>query len=299
MSTASQVNPEVSVSASEPCPDPLRIGIAMGGTEDQFFLPQRVLAGLVRHLGKQGRRVELFTGDPLALMTQREKHAEHFAQFAAILVPTTVQPPLACCELFEQCGRPVLWLFLRRPNNALVLDEAEAGQRLVQHLYDQGHRYVAYLDFNGGAMPSAHTVERLRGVHRMARQLRVDVTAFTEHRVPRRERHAFARAWLRNADRPSSVIVDTASAARVLLDTAHLMNISVPDDLAIATFDDGRTLNTTVPTLTGAVSPMWELGRIAADMLENLIHSPTQTIETRAVNYSIWPGGSTDKAMQD
>lgn len=275
------------------------VGVAIGGIEDQFYMPQRVLVGLVRGLSRQGRMTQLFNGDPLTVATDRDILLRRLRQYTAIVVPMTVQPSSTLTDILEAAGCPVLWMFLRQPINALLLDEADAGRRLMQHLYEQNHRHVIYLDFNGGSMPAAHTTERIRGARIAAQEFQMQFTTMTDRRVARSERFLFIRQWLETLEKPAAVIVDSASAAHVVLNTAHLMNIEVPGQLAIATFDEGSMLNICAPTMTGAVSPMWELGLVAADMIDHMLAAPDHRIESRLAKFSIWPGGTTVKAIAD
>lgn len=135
---------------------------------------------------------------------------------------------------------------------------------LVQHLHDQGHRRVGYLDGTSRAATFGVRRERFEqecaeiGIAVSEVTARADLTvdaaaAATEHVI---------EAW--QDDDVTAVVAAADTLAYGVLRVAAARGIAVPETLAVAGFDDLPSSSVTAPALTSVALPGAELGRAAA-----------------------------------
>ena len=67
----------------------------------------------------------------------------------------------------------------------------------------------------------------------------------------------------------------------------------VPEELLIATFDDGSHYNVSVPAMTAAVAPQALLGQAAAEMAVRKVLEPKAKQPSRLLKYELCVGGTT------
>ncbi|WP_233422345.1 LacI family DNA-binding transcriptional regulator [Curtobacterium oceanosedimentum] len=147
---------------------------------------------------------------------------------------------------------------------AVDYDLAPGIDALVAHLRDRGHRHVAYLDgtarvatfgirhrmFDEACAAAGITVSEVGA----RADLTVDAAALaTEHVV---------EAW--HEDGVTAVVAAADTLAYGVLRVAGSMGLRVPEDLAVAGFDDLPSSSVTAPALTSVALPGAELGRTAA-----------------------------------
>jgi LacI family transcriptional regulator len=151
-------------------------------------------------------------------------------------------------------------------------DLRPAVRALVHHLADLGHRRVAYL---GGRTPAATFGLRLRMLldEAGAREVEVlhDPAAASPPEVQDAQA-AFLRAWPAWRDAGVTAVVAAADAiAYGVLAGARDLGLRVPEDLAVAGFDDLPSSAVTGPALTSIALDGNALGRAGARRLLDLI----------------------------
>lgn len=175
---------------------------------------------------------------------------------------------------FEVEGTPTVYLDQRAQpgQRTVVVDNAHGARLGVEHLISHGHRTIALV---GGEVGSPGADARFRGWEE----------ALTGAGLPHGEnlvrRSAFTRAGgyaaaldlLADVERPDAVFVASDVQALGLLAAARTLNISVPDDLAVVSFDGTDDARYSDPPLTAVEQP---IDVIAAEALRAIL-SPTST----------------------
>ncbi|RKR75667.1 LacI family DNA-binding transcriptional regulator [Frondihabitans australicus] len=152
------------------------------------------------------------------------------------------------------------------PRDAVNYDLAPGVDALVDHLADQGHRVVAYLDSSTGTETLALR-RRLVAAAADRRGLRLVDGASSVIEVAAAT-HAFEAAWPGWDDSGATAVVcATDTQAYGVLAAARTLDVRVPDDLAVAGFDDLPSSQVTAPGLTSVALPGAALGRTAAARL--------------------------------
>lgn len=166
---------------------------------------------------------------------------------------------------------------------SINLDVAAGAADLARHLAHLGHHRVAYLDsiidvdtFRVRREAFLGTAEGLgvQNGHLASSQTTIEDAA-----------HAFREAWPRwKAAGVTAVVGCTDTHAYGILGAARNTGIMVPDDLAVAGFDDLPYSRHTSPSLTSVRLPSGDLGSAAGRTLRALIEGtdPGATTATLA-----------------
>lgn len=153
---------------------------------------------------------------------------------------------------------------------SLRVDDFHGARLATQHLIEGGHSRIAHL---AGPQDHADSVERLRG-YRVA--LEEAGLPFDPALVVQADFHEaggmLAAKHLLASGVPFSAVFasndQTAFGVRLALFT---QGIRVPEDVSIVGFDDLPVSSYMVPPLTTVKQPVYEMGRIAAQALMNMI----------------------------
>jgi LacI family transcriptional regulator len=171
------------------------------------------------------------------------------------------------------------------------VDNAGAAQLLTKHLLELGHRTIALLTHAGydaaRRSGSLHhdAWDQFQGYETTLRHAgneplvitypvpqELNAVHFVNEQYIRSGRDS-ARAILDHPRRPTAVICYNALTAAGLLRACHELGIAVPGQLSVATNCEPEFAQTMLPTLTGVVFPMREIGQQAMRMLWELLQA--------------------------
>jgi DNA-binding LacI/PurR family transcriptional regulator len=198
--------------------------------------------------------------------------AEHVA--GVILSSTTGRNP--AYNHLIQAGIPAVAIDRRVynvPFDTVLVDNIGATRRAVEHLIAQGHRRIAAIV---GHLTSSTGEERLRGYTDALIAHKIPVSdALIRIGTPRAPvGYAAMNELLALSDPPTAVFTGnnllTAGALRALFD----VGLRVPEDFAVAAFDDMEWAIFIQPALTMVAQPTYEIGRIAVELLQQRIDDP-------------------------
>ena len=155
----------------------------------------------------------------------------------------------------------------------IVLDNDQAAEMALQHLYALGHRRIAVIK---GQTFSSETEVRWKAIERVAASLKLsltpDLVTQMEEDLPTIEPgYRAARRLLAQAGDFSAIVafndVSAIGAISAVLDAGK----SVPEDVSVAGFDDIALASIHRPALTTVRQPLHHMGVLAADaVLETL-----------------------------
>lgn len=159
-------------------------------------------------------------------------------------------------------------------------DHFRGGYAVVRHLIDEGYTNIVYLAADPvrlssiaerragylAAMEDAALAARepfiLEGMRERG-QFK-DRASFIQEEAVAIERIA---TWLRSPSRPEAIVAANDLFALLVLTAAQHCGLRVPDDLAVAGFDDVDFAATCEPPLTTVAQPAFQLGVEAAHLL--------------------------------
>ncbi len=156
----------------------------------------------------------------------------------------------------------------------VLLDHARAAELALGHLYDLGHRQIAFMH---GQPFSADSNERwshlIAVAKRMGLEIKPELVATLDRDMTSPELGFSVIQKLLAAKKPFTAIIafndiSAIGAIRTLRD----FNLRVPEDVSVMGFDDIKAAAFALPRLTTIRQPLEEIGRIATQSLLNRIH---------------------------
>lgn len=160
-------------------------------------------------------------------------------------------------------------------NQAVYIDNDNilAAQEAVEYLIRLGHRNIAYLGSDSNFMFSA---DRKSGYQLalLNNNLPVNPDNIIEMPFIPEEHSDVLHTLLGRKDRPSAILVSDDLFAVALERVCIEMNISIPEDLSIVSFNNSLFARLTSPSLTSVNINTVQLGIEAASQVINHIENP-------------------------
>lgn len=249
-------------------PDKGPIGVVVADIRNPFFTA--LIRAVEAEAYRQGRRVLLCNTDEdpqREAMYLQLMHEERIAGLILAPTPTT----LARLEQ-DMPGFPVVLVDRAGPASrydSVVLDNAAACAALVSHLVARGCRRIA------GVFGSSSTArERSEGYAAAMRaaQLAPDLCRI----APTSEAAEIeVRRWLQGGPRPDAFIASNSLLLAGTLQAVRAAGLRIPEDCALAGFDNERWTQLVEPPITVIEQPVDAMGQAAVTLLMQRLQSPT------------------------
>jgi len=146
--------------------------------------------------------------------------------------------------------------------------ERDGGRQLTEHLIERGHRRIA---FAGARVPWAVVEQRFLGFRDALAAARIghsrELELFEAGGYEPSGGVEMARKLLALPAPPTAIICGSDLLALAVMWVIRNSGLRVPDDVAVAGFDDFAFSSLVEPSLTTVAVPAYEMGRTAATML--------------------------------
>jgi DNA-binding LacI/PurR family transcriptional regulator len=165
-------------------------------------------------------------------------------------------------------------------------DNYKATKEATKYLLDLGHEQIGFI---GGDLNFVVTIERLLGYEKALREAGIKSNDdFIIHSQFLREGGQEAISKLLNLKNPPTalVVADDLMALGVL-NTLSEMNISVPEDISILSFNNVLFSELSKPPLTSVDINIFELGYQAAKSLIQLLENPKEPVKRTIVPHEL------------
>ena len=178
---------------------------------------------------------------------------------------------------------------------AILSDNVKGMKDLVNYVYEQGHRKIAYIH----GMESSVTQSRLASFYKTLQDL--DVTIPDEYVVdaPYRDTEATFEATnklLDLPDPPTVIFYPDDISCFGGRNAIRQRGLSIPEDISVVGYDGIELVSRISPMLTTIVQDTEKIGRLAASKLIDLINNPKGTlIEQVVVGGKLEPGETVKK----
>ncbi len=158
-------------------------------------------------------------------------------------------------------------------NGSVALENAKGVRMLVEHMAWHGHRRIAFV---GGPNDNTAGVERLAGFRSAMAEHGFDAPADLFRSCEWSIRAGFAAALeiLAGPSPPTAIVTASAELALGVLAAARSKRLTIPGDVALATFDDRYFAPLLEPSVTAIAYDEVEMGRRGAQMLVDAIDEP-------------------------
>lgn len=158
--------------------------------------------------------------------------------------------------------------------DAVLLDNIDAAYRLTTHLIENGYRRIAALC---GEMSTTGR-ERQSGYEKALRTHGLAPAAeLVKYVQPKIEAgHTAALRMLDSAQPPDALLTTNSLLAAGALQAIRERNLTIPDDIALVTFDETTWASLVQPAITLIAQPTYEIGKTAAELLLQRVTDPTR-----------------------
>ncbi|WP_158749519.1 LacI family DNA-binding transcriptional regulator [Acidobacterium sp. S8] len=167
----------------------------------------------------------------------------------------------------------------------VVLDHSTAAELSVRHLYDQGHRAIAFMR---GQIYSSDSEVRWQAITKVARDLGLAIKPeltiqLSEDLTSPELGYPVVQQLLAHHRRFSAMICFNDMAAIGAIRALHDAGLRVPEDISIIGFDDVPQAAFQTPSLTTISQPLHEMGKLAAQLLLERLNGMGLTSQEVAV----------------
>jgi DNA-binding LacI/PurR family transcriptional regulator len=164
--------------------------------------------------------------------------------------------------------------------DTVVVDNVGASFDLTSHLIEDGHRRIGAVF---GRQIATTGRERREGYARALKAHNLPILPdLVRSGLPKEALgYQFARELLDLPDRPTALYAGNNLLAIGAIKAIYERGLRIPDDMALASFDEMDWTSLVQPALTVIAQPTYQLGRTAAGLLLGRIQDsarPTQTI---------------------
>ena len=165
----------------------------------------------------------------------------------------------------------------------VMVNDRDAAQTITQHLIDLGHTKIGFI---AGGAEHMSTIERYKGYRRA---LKANNIEFNKNLIIEGEysfesgvngaKQLMSEKFTQD-ERPTAIFSCNDEIAAGALFAARLMNINIPEKLAIAGFENSPFSRQTWPKLTTADQPNKQIAHDAASLLISQIRKQKRKNET-------------------
>ena len=178
----------------------------------------------------------------------------------------------------------------------VLSDNFDGAYKLARHLIDLGHRRIGIIS---APQHSGSIARRLAGISHAFQEagIRNEQYLFAEGAQEQFELgFTVAHEFLQSSRPPTAVIALTDVIAVGALHAAWKAGLALPRDLSVTGFDDIPLARYTMPELTTAAQPVFEMGKQAALRLLRRVKKPDLKMNRTLLPTSIVIRGSTSAA---
>jgi DNA-binding LacI/PurR family transcriptional regulator len=158
----------------------------------------------------------------------------------------------------------------------IVLDHKRAAEVALRHLFQLGHRQIAYIK---GQEFSSDTAVRWACIEKAANQLDLPIAQSLVSQLEGDSSSPQLGYWaakrlLASRKRFTALFAFNDISAMGSIRALHEAGMSVPEQVSVMGFDDIQSAAYQNPSLTTVRQPLREMGRIAAETVLRRIHRP-------------------------
>lgn len=249
------------------------VGLVVGDVENPFFAT--VSRGVADALEPEGYTLLLANSDEDPAREARAIEALRTQVDGLLVAPAASTGS----ERTKDPGKPLVLLdrtVAGMSVDSVTVENAAGATRAVEHLIDMGHKRVGIVTSGAG---SSSTAQRIKGYRTALRNAGIEpderwVAVNPEFTARGAYEAALAMLSTGKRTRPTAVFTTDNFMTHGLWLAARELKLKVPQDLAVAAFDDIDWLTLVDPPVTAVVQPVMELGREAGRLLLRRLAEP-------------------------
>ncbi|WP_343731923.1 LacI family DNA-binding transcriptional regulator [Duganella sp.] len=244
----------------------LRVGLLYSNPSAAFL--SAFLVGAMGQCNRSG--AELILEHCVDLKSQR-KAIERLISVGAdgILVPPPLCDSRSALKHLKEIGMPTVAVATAKPSpqaSAVRIDDYDGARAMTKYLLSEGHTDIAFIKGDPEHTPAQLRYQAFIDTMREA-GLQVPAERIAQGMFTYRSGLLAARELLGQKTRPSAIFASNDDMAAAAIAVAHGLHLQVPEDVAIAGFDDTPVAVTVWPELTTIHQPIAEMGRAAVELV--------------------------------
>ena len=159
--------------------------------------------------------------------------------------------------------------------DVVILDNVDAGYRLTTHLIENGYQRIGALC----GETSMTGRERQLGYEKALRAHNLaPMGELVKYVQPKTEAgYAATFKMLDMAQPPDALLTTNSLLAEGALQAIRERNLTIPDDIALVTFDETTWASLVQPAITLIAQPTYEIGKTATELLLQRIADPNRS----------------------
>lgn len=153
----------------------------------------------------------------------------------------------------------------------------QGAYNATEYLFKLGHRRIGFIT---GSLDLGAAIDRLEGYRAALRtqHLPDDSQLIYEGTFFQPDGYAGAEALLDLENPPTAIFASNDSMAMGVMDAVRARGLRIPDDVSIVGFDDVPQAALVRPALTTVRQPLEQMGRVATQVLLDLLKNPLKQI---------------------
>ncbi len=155
--------------------------------------------------------------------------------------------------------------------DVVMIDNLESCYRLTTHLVENGHRRIAALF--GEASTTGR--ERRKGFEKAMRDHELNPVAVRYIPPQIDAGYETTLALLKSSEPPEAMLTTNSMLTAGALRAIRELGLAIPDEVALAGFDETEWSTLVQPAITVIAQPTAEIGRTAVDLLLKRIQDPS------------------------
>lgn len=165
-------------------------------------------------------------------------------------------------------------------------DNESASYELASHIYNTGKRRIAFI---GGASDSVFTIKRLNGYQRCLKEHNINFNEYYLKLGTMKENYGYAamKELFELPQPPDAIMAMDDSICIGALKAINEYHLKVPEDIAVACFNESEYTKLAKPTLTTISLDFYNLGSVAASKLMMILNNEKTDYGCTYVNYNL------------
>ena len=199
-------------------------------------------------------------------------------QVNGIIVSTTQQKPETFSRM-KKDGYPFVLIDRYLPRlecDQVMVDNAKGASKMVEHLLKTGYKRIALITISPSHLSSIR--DRVSGYKEALKKNNIKVDPKLIREIPfddiRNSMRKEIRELLSPQIKADAVFLLNNNLALSCLESIQEMNLRIPQDLAVASFDDLDAFLLCYPPVTAVSQPMQQIGEEAVKLLLEQIDAP-------------------------
>ena len=208
---------------------------------------------------------------------------------AGMILPPPLCEDDALLDALKARKVPVVQIAASEGNrraDCVVIDDRAAAREMTEHLLSLGHRRIGFI---GSPARFTQTQERERGYRDAleAADVPIDEARIVAGAFTFESGRDQARALLDADEPPTAIFATNDDMAAGVLAESYRRQMRVPEQLAIAGFDDTPLATVMTPALTTVYQPVREMADAAVGLLIKRQLDPQRDVQTLALPHDI------------